>query len=93
MIPEADAETGTWRKLDGPDDIVEFYDPTDIFGDLADTLAEAFPALGGTGAAGEDVEDVEDEEEEPEPEPEPAPKPKPKPKPEPKAKEPKPKRK
>ena len=60
VIPETEAEAGTWRKLDGPDDIVEFYDPTDIFGDLADTLAEAFPALGGDEAHGEDVEDVED---------------------------------
>jgi hypothetical protein len=61
VIPEAEAEAGMWRKLDGPDNIVEFYDPTDIFGDLADTLAEAFPALGGGEAHGEDVEDVEDE--------------------------------
>ena len=60
VIPETEAESGMWRKLDGPDDIVEFYDPTDIFGDLADTLAEAFPALGGDEAHGEDVEDVED---------------------------------
>ena len=60
VVPESDAESGTWRKLDGPDDIVEFYDPTDIFGDLADTLAEAFPALGQVGAAAEDAEDAED---------------------------------
>jgi hypothetical protein len=64
VIPESDAEAGTWRKLDGPDDIVEFYDPTDIFGDLADTLAEAFPPLGGAGTPDEDVEDVEDVEDE-----------------------------
>ncbi|MGA3058087.1 MAG: hypothetical protein ABSE70_08675 [Candidatus Limnocylindrales bacterium] len=63
VIPESEAESGTWRKLDGPDDIVEFYDPTDIFGDLADTLAEAFPGLGDGETAGEDVEDVEDVEE------------------------------
>jgi hypothetical protein len=62
VIPETEAEAGTWRKLDGPDDIVEFYDPTDIFGDLADTLAEAFPALGGGEAHGEDVEDEVDDE-------------------------------
>jgi hypothetical protein len=61
VVPESEAASGTWRKLDGPDDIVEFYDPTDIFGDLADTLAEAFPALGETGPAREDVEDAEDE--------------------------------
>jgi hypothetical protein len=65
VVPDADAEAGTWRKLGGPDDIVEFYDPTDIFGDLADALAEAFPALGGpAGTDGEEgeegVEDVED---------------------------------
>ena len=24
---------------------MEFYDPTDVFGDLADALAEAFPAV------------------------------------------------
>lgn len=46
VVPESEEVAGAWRKLDGPDDIVEFYDPTDIFGDLADTLAEAFPALG-----------------------------------------------
>jgi hypothetical protein len=63
VIPESEAESGTWRKLDGPDDIVEFYDPTDIFGDLADTLAEAFPELGDGETPGEDVEDVEDVEE------------------------------
>jgi hypothetical protein len=51
VIPESEAEKGKWRKLDSPDDIVEFYDPTDIFGDLADTLADAFPELGG-GAEG-----------------------------------------
>ncbi|MFI5258236.1 MAG: hypothetical protein ACHQ01_01305 [Candidatus Limnocylindrales bacterium] len=53
VVPENETESGTWRKLDGPDDIVEFYDPTDIFGDLADTLAESFPGLGEpAGAAG-----------------------------------------
>lgn len=59
VVPETEAESGTWRKLDGPDDIVEFYDPTDIFGDLADTLAEAFPALGGPAGGVEDMEDIE----------------------------------
>jgi hypothetical protein len=53
VVPEAEAEAGTWRKLDGPDDLVEFYDPTDVFGDLADTLAEAFPALGEPAAEAE----------------------------------------
>ncbi len=43
VIPE-DAD-GAWRSLSGPEDLVEFYDPTDVFGDLADALAEAFPTV------------------------------------------------
>jgi hypothetical protein len=69
VIPE-DAEE-EWRTLDGADEMVEFYDPTDVFGDLADALAEAFPsvapeleragaAAGEAGDAAEgDVEAVE----------------------------------
>jgi hypothetical protein len=60
VIPE-DSED-EWRTLSGSAELVEFYDPTDVFGDLADALAEAFPAVapelagdsangvGGTGA-------------------------------------------
>ena len=43
VIPE-DAED-EWRTLGGADELVEFYDPTDVFGDLADALAEAFPSV------------------------------------------------
>ncbi|HET7678083.1 MAG TPA: hypothetical protein VFK38_09555, partial [Candidatus Limnocylindrales bacterium] len=43
VIPE-DAD-GTWRTLASPDDLVEFYDPTDVFGDVAEALAEAFPGV------------------------------------------------
>jgi hypothetical protein len=59
VIPEdADDE---WRTLSGPDELVEFYDPTDVFGDLADALAEAFPAVApeiarAADTAGEDVD-------------------------------------
>ncbi len=64
VVPESEAEAGTWRKLEGPDDLVEFYDPTDVFGDLADTLAEAFPALAGPeDEAEEDGEEDEEEDE------------------------------
>jgi hypothetical protein len=54
VIPE-DAE-GVWRTLTGPEDLVEFYDPTDVFGDLADALAEAFPAVAPDFDAGAIVE-------------------------------------
>jgi hypothetical protein len=49
VIPE-DAD-GEWRSLTSPEDLVEFYDPTDVFGDLADALAEAFPAVAPEFAA------------------------------------------
>jgi hypothetical protein len=69
VLPE-DAEGGVWRSLLSPDDLVEFYDPTDVFGDLADTIAETWrgvaPELGveeASGDEGEDVEDVEDDDE------------------------------
>jgi hypothetical protein len=52
---------GTWRTLDGPDDLVEFYDPTDVFGDLADALAEAYPAVAPDFAAAEAGADGADE--------------------------------
>jgi len=43
VVPD-DAD-GEWRNLQSADEIVEFYDPTDVFGDLADALAEAFPSV------------------------------------------------
>ena len=47
VVPEAEedeeAEEGDWKRLASPDDLVEFYDPTDVFGDLAEALAEPFP--------------------------------------------------
>ena len=52
VVPE-DSE-GIWRNLETTDELVEFYDPTDVFGDLADALAEAYPSvapeLAGEGA-------------------------------------------
>ena len=64
VVPEEAA--GTWRTLSGPDELVEYYDPTDVFGDLADALAEAYPAVAPTEAAaaaaeGEDAETTEED--------------------------------
>jgi hypothetical protein len=36
---------GEWRELATPDQLVEYYDPTDVFGDIADALAEAYPSV------------------------------------------------
>ena len=66
VIPE-DSED-EWRTLSGSGELVEFYDPTDVFGDLADALAEAFPTVApelaaadtnGTGEAAEAGGDAE----------------------------------
>jgi len=38
-------EENEWRRLDTADQLVEYYDPTDVFGDLADALAEAYPSI------------------------------------------------
>lgn len=49
VVPEPDGDgppaEGAWKRLSSPDDLVEFYDPTDVFGDLAEALAESFPHL------------------------------------------------
>ena len=39
------APAGEWLVLATPEELVGFYDPTDVFGDLADALAEAFPSI------------------------------------------------
>lgn len=70
VIPE-DSD-GEWRSLSTPDELVEFYDPTDVFGDIADTLAEAWPEVapelaesaGEEAGAEEDTGEGEDGDEE-----------------------------
>ncbi len=49
----AEGET-RWTDLSSPEEIVRYYDPTDIFGDLADAVADAFP-----GVADDDEDDDE----------------------------------
>jgi hypothetical protein len=55
VLPE-DSE-GEWRGLADPDELVEFYDPTDVFGDLADALAEAFPSVAPDRGDDEEAEE------------------------------------
>ena len=69
VIPEG--ETG-WQDISSPDQIVRYYDPTDVFGDLAEAIAESYPAViadeataseGGEDAAAADSEaDAADDE-------------------------------
>jgi len=70
VIPEGGT---SWQDISSPDQIVRYYDPTDIFGDLAEALADAYPAVVADAdedaAEGEgsddDTEDSEDSEDEP----------------------------
>lgn len=49
VVPErgADEEEGeaAWKALTSADDMVQFYDPTDLFGDLAEALADQYPGV------------------------------------------------
>jgi hypothetical protein len=58
VIPEGG--TG-WQDISSPDQIVRFYDPTDVFGDLAEALVEQYPAV-SSGADDGDDEDSEEKE-------------------------------
>jgi len=66
VLPEADGEdeedeatpAGQWQQLDSPEEMVQFYDPTDLFGDLAETLADSFP---GIAPSDDDLEEIDGE--------------------------------
>lgn len=48
VIPEpedGEEADGIWKPLGSPEDLVQYYDPTDLFGNLAETLAEQFPSV------------------------------------------------
>jgi len=40
VVPEGE---GGWADISTPDAIVRYYDPTDVFGDLAEAIVEAYP--------------------------------------------------
>ena len=50
VLPEQDdggdgAGEPEWLPLTSPDDMVQFYDPTDLFGDLAEAVADSYPEV------------------------------------------------
>jgi hypothetical protein len=57
VIPEG--EEG-WQDLNGAAEIVRYYDPTDVFGDLAEALTDAYPNLDADDHEHEDDHDGED---------------------------------
>lgn len=60
VIPEGDAG---WTDLDSSELIVRFYDPTDVFGDLADAIAEKFPEVVGEDASDDEADDGDEDDE------------------------------
>jgi hypothetical protein len=59
VVPEDAA--GEWKTLSTPEQLVEFYDPTDVFGDLAEAIAEGYPSVAASGAGEDDEGEDEDE--------------------------------
>jgi transcription elongation factor Elf1 len=59
VIPEG--ESG-WTELATGEAIVRFYDPTDVFGDLADAVAEAYPAVTDDDDENDEDDDLGDDE-------------------------------
>ena len=61
VIPEGET---TWQDISSPDQIVRYYDPTDVFGDLAEAIADAYPAVAQDADEAEEAEDDEEDEDE-----------------------------
>lgn len=54
-----------WQDISSPDQIVRFYDPTDVFGDLAEALVDAYPAVAEAADDGDaDADDEDDDDDE-----------------------------
>jgi hypothetical protein len=54
VIPEGESD---WTELATGEAIVRFYDPTDVFGDLADAVAEAYPVVADEDDTEDNAED------------------------------------
>ena len=58
VVPEEDEDGNpVWQSLTSPDQFVQFYDPTDLFGDLAEALAEQYPHVAPELASDDDERD------------------------------------
>jgi hypothetical protein len=62
VIPEGASD---WQDISSPDQIVRFYDPTDVFGDLAEAIVDAYPAVAGQSDDAADDEDGADDDSKP----------------------------
>jgi len=62
VIPEGASD---WQEISSPDQIVRFYDPTDVFGDLAEAIVDAYPAVAGQSDDAADDEGGADDDSKP----------------------------
>lgn len=64
VLPESDEgeeAEGRWQQLKSPEELVQFYDPTDLFGDLAEALADTYPGVAPDDDEGDEGEADEGE--------------------------------
>ena len=57
VVPEGE---GGWTDIATPDAIVRYYDPTDVFGDLAEAIAEAYPAVTDEDGAADEADEADE---------------------------------
>ncbi len=58
VVPEGE---GGWADITTPDAIVRYYDPTDVFGDLAEAIAEAYPSVTEDDDEADEAEDADED--------------------------------
>ena len=61
VIPEGET---AWEDISSPDQIVRYYDPTDVFGDLAEAIADTYPSVSAEAGADAEAADAAEEGEE-----------------------------
>lgn len=65
VVPERDEDDEgepEWQPLATSDDMVQFYDPTDLFGDLAEAIADSYPQVAPELADEDDAGDAKSDE-------------------------------
>jgi hypothetical protein len=50
VIPEGET---AWEDISSPDQIVRYYDPTDVFGDLAEAIVDTYPSVSAGASTGD----------------------------------------
>ncbi len=51
VIPEGET---AWEDIGSADQIVRYYDPTDVFGDLAEAIVDTYPSVSAGAATGDE---------------------------------------